>query len=48
MTTDFADDDFSNQGTTAPADEHQLAVGGLPLSEDILSLSEVAERMIGS
>jgi hypothetical protein len=38
----------SNNGATAPADEHQLAVGGLPLSEDILSYREVAGRMIGS
>ena len=38
----------SNNGATAPPDEHQLAVGGLPLSEDIPSLKEVAGRMIGS
>ena len=38
----------SNNGATAPADEHQLAVGGPPLSEDRLSLREVAGRMIGS
>jgi hypothetical protein len=38
----------SNNGATAPADEHQLAVAGLPLSEDILPLREVAGRMIGS
>jgi hypothetical protein len=38
----------SNNGATAPADEHQLAIGGLPLSEDRLSLREAARRMIGS
>ena len=38
----------SNNGTTAPADEHQLAIGGLPLSEDRLSRREAARRMIGS
>jgi hypothetical protein len=38
----------SNNGATAPADERQLAIGGLPLSEDILSLREVAGWMIGS
>jgi hypothetical protein len=29
-------------------DEHQLAIGGLPLSEDRLSLREAARPMIGS
>ena len=38
----------SNNGATAPADEHQLAIGGLPLSEDRLSRREAARRMIGS
>jgi len=38
----------SNNGATAPADEHQPAIGGLPLSEDRLSLREAARRMIGS
>ena len=38
----------SNNGATAPADEHQLAIGGLPLSEDRLSPREAARRMIGS
>jgi hypothetical protein len=38
----------TNNGATAPADEHQLAIGGLPLSEDRLSLREAARRMIGS
>jgi hypothetical protein len=35
-------------GVMAPADEHQLAIGGLPLSEDGLSPREAAKRMIGS
>ena len=38
----------SNNGATGPADEHQLAIRGLPLSEDRLSLREAARRMIGS
>jgi hypothetical protein len=38
----------SNNGGTATADEHQLAIGGLPLSEDRLSLRDAAGRMIGS
>ncbi len=38
----------SNNGATAPADEHRLAIGGLPLSEDRLSLREAARRLIGS
>ena len=38
----------SNNGATALADEHQLAIGGLPLSEDRLSHREAARRMIGS
>jgi hypothetical protein len=38
----------SNNGATAPADEHQLAIGGLPLSEDRLSRREAARRIIGS
>jgi DNA-binding transcriptional LysR family regulator len=32
----------------APADEHQLGIGGLPLSEDRLSPRGAAKRMIGS
>jgi hypothetical protein len=38
----------SNNGATGPADEHQRAIRGLPLSEDRLSLRETARRMIGS
>jgi hypothetical protein len=38
----------SNNGATAPADEHQLAIGGLPLSEDRLSRREAARRIISS
>jgi hypothetical protein len=38
----------SNNGATAPADEHRFAIRGLPLSEDRLSLREAARRMIGS
>ena len=38
----------SNNGATAPADERQLAIGGLPLSEDRLSPREAARRMIGT
>jgi hypothetical protein len=38
----------SNNGATAPADEHQLAIGGLPLSEDRLSRREAARPIIGS
>jgi hypothetical protein len=38
----------SNNGATGPADEHQLAIRRLPLSEDRLSLREAARRMIGS
>jgi hypothetical protein len=34
--------------TLAVADEHHLAIGGLPLSEDRLSLREAARRMIAS
>jgi hypothetical protein len=38
----------SNNGATAPADEHQLAIGGLPLSEDRLFRRKAAGRIIGS
>jgi hypothetical protein len=38
----------SNSGGVAPAGEHQLAIGGLPLSEDRLSPKEAAKGMIGS
>jgi hypothetical protein len=38
----------SNNGATATADEHQFAIGGLRLSEDRLSLTDAAGRMIGS
>jgi hypothetical protein len=36
------------KGGGAPADEHQLAIGGLPLSEDRLSPQEAARRIIGT
>ncbi len=35
----------SNNGATAPADEHQLAIGGLPLSEDRLFPREAARSL---
>ena len=35
---------WSASGAMAPANEHQLAIGGLPLSEDRLSLREAANR----
>jgi hypothetical protein len=39
----------SNNGAMARADEHQFAIGGLPLSEDRISLREAARRRtIGS
>jgi hypothetical protein len=38
----------STNGATALADEHQLAIGGLPLSEDWLSRREAARRIIRS
>jgi hypothetical protein len=38
----------SYNGATAPADDHQFAIGGLPLSEDRLFRRKAAGRIIGS
>jgi len=38
----------SNNGAKGPADDHQLAIRGLRLSEDRLPFREAARRMIGS
>jgi hypothetical protein len=38
----------SYNGAMAPADDHQFAIGGLPLSEDRLFRRKAAGRIIGS